>query len=161
MTTSRPQLSDTAEFLTGKKPRGRHRPAARRWFPAFAVALITLIIGILLGFPPIAPGLLVGFGASTGPEFADMGTTCRPAICCAARAPIPLSSWRVADSSSNPRCSPIGDLDFNKLAVAKSRRSHLNHRIPGPPDAAAASASIWQVAIRAGRDGYHFSADDL
>jgi len=43
------------------------------WFPAFAVALITLVIGILLGFPPIALGLLVGFAASTGPAFADMG----------------------------------------------------------------------------------------
>jgi uncharacterized oligopeptide transporter (OPT) family protein len=43
------------------------------WFPAFAVALITLVVGILLGFPPIALGLLVGFAASTGPAFADMG----------------------------------------------------------------------------------------
>jgi uncharacterized oligopeptide transporter (OPT) family protein len=43
------------------------------WFPAFAIALITLIVGILLGFPPIALGLLVGFSASTGPAFADMG----------------------------------------------------------------------------------------
>jgi uncharacterized oligopeptide transporter (OPT) family protein len=43
------------------------------WFPAFAVALITLIVGILLGFPPVALGLLVGFAASTGPAFADMG----------------------------------------------------------------------------------------
>jgi hypothetical protein len=43
------------------------------WFPAFAVALITLIIGILLSFPPIALGLLVGFSVSTGPVFADMG----------------------------------------------------------------------------------------
>ncbi|HTV88486.1 MAG TPA: OPT/YSL family transporter [Stellaceae bacterium] len=43
------------------------------WFPAFAVALITLIIGILFGFPPVALGLLVGFAASTGPAFADMG----------------------------------------------------------------------------------------
>jgi uncharacterized oligopeptide transporter (OPT) family protein len=43
------------------------------WFPAFAVALITLIIGILIGFPPIALGLLVGFSAATGPAFADMG----------------------------------------------------------------------------------------
>ncbi|TMJ45905.1 MAG: OPT family oligopeptide transporter, partial [Alphaproteobacteria bacterium] len=40
---------------------------------AFAVALITLIVGILIGFPPIALGLLVGFSASTGPAFADMG----------------------------------------------------------------------------------------
>ena len=43
------------------------------WFPAFAVALITLIVGILFGFPPVALALLVGFAASTGPAFADMG----------------------------------------------------------------------------------------
>ena len=43
------------------------------WFPAFAVALITLVIGILIGFPPVATALLVGFSAATGPAFADMG----------------------------------------------------------------------------------------
>ena len=43
------------------------------WFPAFAVALITLIIGMLVGFPPVALGLMVGFSAATGPAFADMG----------------------------------------------------------------------------------------
>lgn len=43
------------------------------WFPAFAVALITLIIGMLIGFPPVALALMVGFSASTGPAFADMG----------------------------------------------------------------------------------------
>jgi uncharacterized oligopeptide transporter (OPT) family protein len=43
------------------------------FFPAFAVALITLIVGILIGFPPVALGLLVGFSAATGPAFADMG----------------------------------------------------------------------------------------
>lgn len=43
------------------------------WFPAFAVALITLIVGILVGFPPVALALMVGFSASTGPAFADMG----------------------------------------------------------------------------------------
>lgn len=43
------------------------------WFPAFAVALITLIIGMLIGFPPVALALLVGFSAATGPGFADMG----------------------------------------------------------------------------------------
>jgi len=32
-----------------------------------------LIIGILIGFPPVALGLLVGFSAATGPAFADMG----------------------------------------------------------------------------------------
>ncbi|HEY0181782.1 MAG TPA: OPT/YSL family transporter [Rhodopila sp.] len=43
------------------------------WFPAFAVALITLLIGVLIGFPASALALLVGFSAATGPAFADMG----------------------------------------------------------------------------------------
>lgn len=43
------------------------------WFPAFAVAFITLIVGILIGFPPVALALLAGFSAATGPAFADMG----------------------------------------------------------------------------------------
>jgi uncharacterized oligopeptide transporter (OPT) family protein len=43
------------------------------WFPAFAVALITLIIGLLMGFPMPALALLTGFSAATGPAFADMG----------------------------------------------------------------------------------------
>ena len=43
------------------------------WFPAFAVALITLVIGMLIGFPPAALCLLVGFSAATGPAFATMG----------------------------------------------------------------------------------------
>jgi uncharacterized oligopeptide transporter (OPT) family protein len=43
------------------------------WFPAFGVAVVTLAIGILIGFPPVALTLLVGFSAATGPAFADMG----------------------------------------------------------------------------------------
>jgi uncharacterized oligopeptide transporter (OPT) family protein len=43
------------------------------WFPAFAVALITLLVGLLLGFPPVALALLTGFAVATGPAFADMG----------------------------------------------------------------------------------------
>jgi uncharacterized oligopeptide transporter (OPT) family protein len=43
------------------------------WFPAFAIALITLLIGVLIGFPVPALALLVGFSAATGPAFADMG----------------------------------------------------------------------------------------
>ncbi|MBN8941354.1 MAG: OPT/YSL family transporter [Rhizobiales bacterium] len=43
------------------------------WFPAFAVALITLMIGIMIGFPITALALLAGFTAATGPAFADMG----------------------------------------------------------------------------------------
>src|SRR5699024_2207827 len=43
------------------------------WFPAFAVSLITLVIGMLFGFPVPALAILVGYTAATGPAFADMG----------------------------------------------------------------------------------------
>ncbi|KND59110.1 hypothetical protein BVER_05045c [Candidatus Burkholderia verschuerenii] len=43
------------------------------WFPAFAVALITLLIGMLIGFPMVSLVMLCGFPAATGPAFADMG----------------------------------------------------------------------------------------
>lgn len=43
------------------------------WFPAFAVAFITLLIGMMIGFPPVALAFLAGFSASTGPAFADLG----------------------------------------------------------------------------------------
>ncbi|MFJ7627781.1 OPT/YSL family transporter [Streptomyces sp. NPDC097595] len=43
------------------------------WFPAFAIALITLLLGILIGFPAEALVVLSGFTAATGPAFADMG----------------------------------------------------------------------------------------
>jgi len=43
------------------------------WFPAYALALVTLMLGLLAGFPPLALALLTGFTAATGPCFADMG----------------------------------------------------------------------------------------
>ncbi len=43
------------------------------WFPAFAVTLIFLILGLVLGIPTVPLALLVGYAASTGPAFADMG----------------------------------------------------------------------------------------
>ena len=47
--------------------------SASQFVPAFAVALITLLVGVLLGFPPVALGVLTGFSVATGPAFADMG----------------------------------------------------------------------------------------
>lgn len=43
------------------------------WFPAFAIALIVLVLGMLIGFPANSLALLVGYAASVGPAFADMG----------------------------------------------------------------------------------------
>lgn len=43
------------------------------WFPAFAVTLIFLIFGLLLGVPALPLAVLTGYCAATGPAFADMG----------------------------------------------------------------------------------------
>lgn len=43
------------------------------WFPAMAASLISLILGLLIGFPPMALAVLVGFCIATGPAFADLG----------------------------------------------------------------------------------------
>ncbi len=43
------------------------------WFPAFAVTLIFLVIGLVIGLPEIPLVVLVGYCAATGPAFADMG----------------------------------------------------------------------------------------
>ncbi len=42
------------------------------WFPSFATGLIFLVLGMLIGFPNEALGILVAFTVSTGPAFADM-----------------------------------------------------------------------------------------
>lgn len=43
------------------------------WFPAFAVTLIFLLIGMGIGLPTIPLAMLVAFCSATGPAFADMG----------------------------------------------------------------------------------------
>ncbi|MBK1787242.1 OPT/YSL family transporter [Prauserella cavernicola] len=43
------------------------------WFPAFAVTLIFLVIGLVIGLPEVPLVVLVGYCAATGPAFADMG----------------------------------------------------------------------------------------
>lgn len=43
------------------------------WFPAFAVSLIFLILGLVIGVPALPLAILVAYCASTGPAFADMG----------------------------------------------------------------------------------------
>jgi uncharacterized oligopeptide transporter (OPT) family protein len=76
------------------------------WFPAFAVALITLIIGMLLGFPPVALACWSGSAPRPGPPSPIWATTCAPDICCAARASTRPSSWPAGGSSFTPRCWP-------------------------------------------------------
>src|SRR5699024_4958826 len=43
------------------------------WFPATAITLIFLVLGLAIGFPPEPLLVLVGYTAATGPAFSDMG----------------------------------------------------------------------------------------
>jgi uncharacterized oligopeptide transporter (OPT) family protein len=43
------------------------------WFPAFAVTLIFMVLGLVIGIPTIPLALFVAYVAATGPAFADMG----------------------------------------------------------------------------------------
>lgn len=43
------------------------------WFPAFAVTLIFLVLGLIVGLPEVPLVVLVGYCAATGPAFADLG----------------------------------------------------------------------------------------
>ncbi|NEC67546.1 OPT/YSL family transporter [Streptomyces sp. SID9727] len=43
------------------------------WFPSFAVTLIFLVLGLLIGIASVPLALLVGYVSATGPAFADMG----------------------------------------------------------------------------------------
>ena len=43
------------------------------WFPAFAVTLIFLMMGMFIGFPTVALVVMLGYQVCIGPAFADMG----------------------------------------------------------------------------------------
>ncbi|MCL7429397.1 OPT/YSL family transporter [Streptomyces sp. YS415] len=43
------------------------------WFPAFALTVVFMMAGLLVGMPTVPLALLTGYIAATGPAFADMG----------------------------------------------------------------------------------------
>jgi uncharacterized oligopeptide transporter (OPT) family protein len=79
------------------------------WFPAFATALIFLVLGMLIGFPAPALAVLVGFVASGGPAFADAGYDLK-------------AGWLLRGRGQNPTFERYGRLQqviagFTGLAV--------------------------------------------
>jgi uncharacterized oligopeptide transporter (OPT) family protein len=65
------------------------------WFPAFATALIFLVLGMIIGFPAPALAVLVGFVASGGPAFADAGYDLK-------------AGWLLRGGGRNPRYERYG-----------------------------------------------------
>ena len=75
------------------------------WFPAFATALIFLVLGMLMGFPPVALAVLVGFVASGGPAFADAGYDLKGGPLPPRRRATGPSRWTGGASRSSPASS--------------------------------------------------------
>lgn len=51
------------------------------WFPAFAISIIFLSLGLFMGFPALPLALMVGYISCTGPCFADMGYDLKTGWC--------------------------------------------------------------------------------
>nr|MBO2508577.1 hypothetical protein [Bacillota bacterium] len=77
------------------------------WFPAFAVTLIFLVLGMLMGFPAAPLALLAGYTASTGPAFADLGYDLKAGWVLRRREGSGPSNWTAGASSSAPRWSGL------------------------------------------------------
>ncbi len=60
------------------------------WFPAFATALVFLVLGLFLGYPVSAVVVLTGFVAAGSPAFADAGYDLK-------------TGWLLRGEGSNPR----------------------------------------------------------
>jgi uncharacterized oligopeptide transporter (OPT) family protein len=90
------------------------------WFPAFATALIVLIVGVIAKLPPTALALLVGLAASGGPAFADLGFDLK-------------TGWIVRGSGADP------------IAEADGRLQQLIAAVVG---FVVAAAFVWLVADR-------------
>ena len=77
------------------------------WFPGFATALIFLLVGMLIGFPPIPLALMVGYTSATGPAFSDMAYDLKSGyILVEAQAWIRSWRWREESSSTVRTSSP-------------------------------------------------------
>lgn len=114
------------------------------WFPAFAVALITLLVGIGLGFPPPALVVLAGFSASTGPAFADMGYDLK-----AGHLLRGVGADPAFERDGRRQQTLAGMLGFGVaiVVVALSYKSFFANHLTAPIDAA------YVAAIRAGISG--------
>ena len=65
------------------------------WFPAFGTALASLVLSLLLGWPPIAAGISVAYVAATGPGMADLNYDLK-------------TGWILRGEGKNPEFEKIG-----------------------------------------------------
>ena len=111
------------------------------WFPAFAVAVVTLAVGILIGFPAPALALMVGFSASTGPAFADMGCDLRAGFLLRGQGSDPAFEQ---DGRRQQYFAAMYALGVAAIVVFASYRVYFAHNTLPPVD------HVFVAAIKAG-----------
>lgn len=114
------------------------------WFPAFAVALITLFGGLLMGFPPPALALLAGFSAATGPAFADMGYDLKAGYLLRGKGVDPKFE---AEGRRQQFLAVVFALGIAGIVVLASYRSFFGRDLLAPVD------RVYAATIRAGLSG--------
>jgi uncharacterized oligopeptide transporter (OPT) family protein len=111
------------------------------WFPAFAVAVITMAGGLLAGFPPPALALLTGFTAATGPAFADMGYDLKAGYLLRGRGMDPVFE---ADGRRNQLYAALFGLAIAGAVVFGSYQGYFARNLVAPVD------RVYVAAIHAG-----------
>ncbi len=114
------------------------------WFPAFAVAVITLMGGLLAGFPPAALALLAGFCAATGPAFADMGYDLKAGYLLRGKGIDPKFE---AEGRKQQLFAALFALVVAGLVVLASYRGYFARDLLAPVD------RVYATTIRAGMSG--------
>jgi uncharacterized oligopeptide transporter (OPT) family protein len=114
------------------------------WFPAFAVAVITLMGGLLAGFPPAALALLAGFCAATGPAFADMGYDLKAGYLLRGKG---IDARFEAEGRKQQLLAALFALVVAGLVVLVSYRGYFARDLLAPVD------RVYAATIRAGMSG--------
>jgi uncharacterized oligopeptide transporter (OPT) family protein len=114
------------------------------WFPAFAVAVITLMGGLFAGFPPAALALLAGFCAATGPAFADMGYDLKAGYLLRGKGIDPAFEY---EGRKQQLLAALFALVVAGLVVLASYRGYFARDLLAPVD------RVYVATIRAGMSG--------
>ncbi|WP_323989447.1 OPT family oligopeptide transporter [Nguyenibacter sp. L1] len=114
------------------------------WFPAFAIALITLLIGSLCGFPMPALALLAGLTSATGPAFADMGYDLKAGFLLRGGGANPAFEQ---DGRRQQLYTAFAAFVIATCVVAFSWRGYFTHDLFPPPD------RVYAAAIRGSAHG--------
>lgn len=111
------------------------------WFPAMAIALMFLIVGMIFRFPPEALLILVGFKSATGPAFADMGYDLKTGWILRGSGKDP--SYELRGQKQQYMAETVGALVGSLIAILSFKRYFMNGQFPP-------FSSVFNATISAG-----------